>query len=118
MKETVTFEDAVSFILCEIKMILMGILLVGGDIKMLWSLLIGLIAGGLAAMISHGGGFGIWGNLVVGVIGSFIGGGVFNLIGISVYGTIGTIISSTVGAVILLWAIRIFRIPAPAYKKK
>jgi len=85
---------------------------------MLWSLLIGLISGWLAGMISRGGGFGIWGNLVVGVIGSFIGGFAFNLIGLSAYGTIGSIISSTVGAIILLWVIRIFRIPNPAYKKK
>lgn len=85
---------------------------------MLWSLVIGLISGWLAGMISRGGGFGIWGDLVIGVIGSFIGGFVFNLIGLSAYGIIGSIISSTIGAIILLWVIRMFRMPTPAYKKK
>lgn len=86
--------------------------------KMLWSLLIGLVSGWLAGMISRGGGFGIWGDLVVGVVGSFVGGYLFSFMGISAYGTMGAIISSTVGAIILLWVIRMFRIPSPAYKKK
>ena len=85
---------------------------------MIWFLLIGLISGWLAGMISRGGGFGIWGDLVIGVIGSFIGGFVFNLIGLSSYGIIGSIISSTIGAMILLWVMRMFRMPSPAYKKK
>lgn len=86
--------------------------------QMLWYLLIGLISGWLAGMISRGGGFGIWGDLVTGVIGSFIGGYLFNLMGISAYGIIGSIISSTVGAIVLLWVIRMFRVAAPAHKKE
>jgi len=84
---------------------------------MLWFLLIGLISGWLAGMISRGGGFGIWGNLITGVVGSFIGGYLFSFMGISAYGTIGSIISSTVGAIILLWVIRMFHVAAPAHKK-
>ena len=53
--------------------------------QMLWFLLIGLVSGWLAGMISRGGGFGIWGDLVTGVVGSFIGGYLFSLIGISAY---------------------------------
>lgn len=86
--------------------------------QMLWFLLIGLISGWLAGMISRGGGFGIWGDLVTGVIGSFIGGYLINLMGISAYGIIGSIISSTVGAIVLLWVIRMFRVAAPAHKKE
>lgn len=85
---------------------------------MLWTLLIGLVSGWLAGMISQGGGFGIWGDLVVGVVGSFIGGYVFNLIGLSAYGIIGSVISSTIGAIILLWVIRMFHVAAPAHKKE
>ncbi|MBP2625313.1 MAG: Transglycosylase-associated protein [Firmicutes bacterium] len=85
---------------------------------MLSFLLIGLILGWLAGMISRGGGFGIWGDLITGVIGSFIGGYLFGFMGISAYGTIGSIISSTVGAIILLWVIRMFRVAAPAHKKE
>ena len=106
------------FVLHQIKIILMGTLLFGGDIKMLWFLLIGIISGWLAGMISRGSGFGIWGDLVTGVIGSFIGGFAFNLIGISTYGTIGSIISSTIGAIVLLWIIRMFRVATPAQKKE
>lgn len=85
---------------------------------MLWSLLIGLVSGWLAGIISRGGGFGIWGDLVIGVVGSFIGGFLFNMIGISAYGTIGSIVSSTIGAIILLWVIRMFHVAAPAHKKE
>lgn len=84
----------------------------------IWFLLIGIVSGWLAGVISRGGGFGIWGDLVTGIVGSFIGGYLFSFIGISTYGTIGAIISSTVGAVVLLWAIRMFRVAPAAAKKK
>ncbi len=86
--------------------------------QIIWFLLIGIVSGWLAGMISRGGGFGIWGDLITGIVGSFIGGYLFSFIGISAYGTIGTIISSTVGAVILLWAIRMFNVAPAAAKKK
>lgn len=85
---------------------------------MLMFLLIGLISGWLAGIISRGGGFGIWGDLVTGVAGSFIGGYLFDIIGLSAYSTIGLIISSTVGAVILLWVMRMVRVAVPAQKKE
>lgn len=85
---------------------------------MLWSLLIGIVSGWLAGMISRGGGFGIIGDLIVGVVGSFIGSFVFSLLGFTAYSTIGSIISSTIGAIILLWVIRMFRVADPAYKKE
>jgi len=40
-------------------------------------LLIGAVAGWLAGVIMKGGGFGVVGNIVVGVIGSLIGGWLF-----------------------------------------
>ena len=75
---------------------------------MLWFLVIGLVAGWLAGMVTKGSGFGLWGDLATGVAGAFIGGFVFNLLGISAYGTIGSIIMSTIGAVIFLWILRMF----------
>lgn len=75
---------------------------------MLWFLIIGIVAGWLAGMISRGSGFGLLGNLVTGVIGAMIGGVIFNLLGISAYGTVGSIVMSTVGAIILLWLVRAF----------
>jgi uncharacterized membrane protein YeaQ/YmgE (transglycosylase-associated protein family) len=75
---------------------------------MLWFLIVGLVAGWLAGMISRGRGFGLWGDLITGVVGAFIGGFLFNFLGINAYGTIGSIIVSTIGAVVLLWLIRMF----------
>ena len=46
-------------------------------------LVIGALAGWLAGMLMKGGGFGLLGNIVVGIIGAVIGGFVFGLLGIS-----------------------------------
>lgn len=73
----------------------------------LWFLIVGLIAGWLAGLLVKGGGFGLVGDLVVGVIGAFIGGYLFSLFGASVGGgLIGSIIVATVGAVLLLIVVR------------
>lgn len=73
----------------------------------LWFLIVGLIAGWLAGMLVKGGGFGLVGDLVVGVIGAFIGGYLFSLFGASAGGgLIGSIVVATVGAVLLLIVVR------------
>ncbi|MBP2657845.1 MAG: Transglycosylase-associated protein [Firmicutes bacterium] len=76
---------------------------------MLWFLIIGMIAGWLAGNITKGSGFGLIGDIVVGIIGSFIGGFLFSLTGLSAYGTIGEIIMATIGAIVLLWIVRLIR---------
>jgi len=76
---------------------------------MLWFLIIGIIAGWLAGKITKGSGFGLIGDLVVGVVGSFIGGFLFSFMHVSSYGTIGQIIMATIGAVALLWVVRLFK---------
>jgi uncharacterized membrane protein YeaQ/YmgE (transglycosylase-associated protein family) len=68
-------------------------------------LLIGLVAGWLAGLIMKGGGFGLIGNLIVGVIGAFVGGFVFSLLGVSAGGLVGAIVTATVGAVVLLFLV-------------
>jgi len=75
---------------------------------MIWFLIIGIVSGWLAGQISRGKGFGLWGDLITGVVGAFIGGFIFNFLGLQAYGTIGSIVMSTVGAIILLWVIRMF----------
>ncbi|HQR17880.1 MAG TPA: GlsB/YeaQ/YmgE family stress response membrane protein [Gemmatimonadales bacterium] len=72
-------------------------------------LIIGVVAGFLAGKIMKGGGFGLVGDLVLGVIGAFVGGWVFGLLGILPVGLIGTLISATAGAVILLFLIRLVK---------
>ena len=66
-------------------------------------LFIGAIAGWLAGTLMKGGGFGLFGNIVVGIIGAVIGGYVFGLLGISAGGMIGAIVTATAGAAILLY---------------
>lgn len=73
-------------------------------------LLIGAIAGWLAGLIVKGYGFGLLGNIVIGIIGSFIGGWLFNHFHImSTGGFVGAIVGATVGAVILLLLLRLIR---------
>lgn len=73
-------------------------------------LLIGAVAGWLAGLIVKGFGFGLIGNIVVGVLGAFIGGYVFPAIGVSLgAGIVGAIIHATIGAVILLLVVRVIK---------
>jgi len=72
-------------------------------------LLIGVIAGWLAGKIMKGGGFGLIGNMVVGIIGAVIGGYIFKMAGVSTGGLIGNIVTATIGAVILLFLIGLFK---------
>jgi len=78
-------------------------------IGLLIFLLIGAVAGWLAGMIMKGGGFGILGNIVVGIVGAVIGGFVFRLAGIYAGGLVGSIVTATVGAVLLLAAVRVIK---------
>ena len=72
---------------------------------MIWFILIGLAAGFLAGKVVKGHGFGILGNLIVGVIGALLGGFLLGLLGILTFGLIGNLISAFIGAVVLLWVI-------------
>jgi uncharacterized membrane protein YeaQ/YmgE (transglycosylase-associated protein family) len=72
-------------------------------------LIVGVVAGFLAGKIMKGKGFGLFGDLVLGVVGAFVGGWVFGLLGFLPVGIIGTLISATAGAVILLFVIRLIK---------
>jgi uncharacterized membrane protein YeaQ/YmgE (transglycosylase-associated protein family) len=72
-------------------------------------LAIGALAGWLAGVLMKGRGFGILGNIVVGVIGAVLGGFLFNLLGIVAGGLLGSIITATAGAVVLLFVASLFR---------
>ncbi len=75
--------------------------------QIIWTMLIGIVAGWLSGKIMKGHGFGLLGNLVVGVVGAVIGGILFEAIGLHAYGLIGSLIAATVGAVVLIFAIRV-----------
>lgn len=70
----------------------------------LYFVLIGAAAGWLAGQFFKGSGFGVIGNIVVGVIGGLIGGFLFSVLGISTGGgLIGSLVTAVVGALVLLW---------------
>ena len=76
----------------------------------LWFLIVGLIAGWLAGVLVKGGGFGLVGDLVVGVIGAFLGGFLFSTLGVSAGGgLLGSIVVATIGAVVLLFLVRLIK---------
>ena len=74
-----------------------------------WFIIIGIIAGWLAGKIMRGGGFGLLGDLVIGVIGALLGGFIFGQLGISAGGLIGSLVTATVGAIVLLFLIRLIK---------
>lgn len=73
----------------------------------LWFILIGLCAGWLAGQLMKGSGFGVVGDMIVGVIGALLGGFVFSTLGIVVMGgLLGSLIVATIGALLLLFLLR------------
>ncbi len=76
---------------------------------LLWFLIVGVLAGWLAGKLTRGRGFGLLGDLLIGIVGAFIGGFVFRLLGLGAYGLLGSLICATVGAVILVVLIRALR---------
>ena len=77
--------------------------------SLIWWLIVGLIAGFLASIVMRGGGYGIVGDIVVGLIGAFIGGWLFSLLGVSSGGgLLGSIIVAFIGACILIFLLRAF----------
>lgn len=73
-------------------------------------LIVGLVAGVLASLVV-GGGFGILGDIVVGIIGAFVGGWLFRQMGWSspFGGLVGTIFVAFIGAIVLLLILRLIR---------
>jgi uncharacterized membrane protein YeaQ/YmgE (transglycosylase-associated protein family) len=72
-------------------------------------LLVGLIAGWLAGKIVRGAGFGLIGDIAIGIVGAFIASWLFPKLGIRLgVGIIHQILDATIGAVVLLLVIRLF----------
>jgi uncharacterized membrane protein YeaQ/YmgE (transglycosylase-associated protein family) len=73
-------------------------------------LVIGAIAGWLAGVIVKGGGFGLIGDIVVGIIGAVVGGWLLPRLGIILgAGFVGAIINAVIGAVIVLLVVRLVK---------
>ena len=72
-------------------------------------LLFGALAGWLAGVIMKGGGFGLIGDIVVGILGSFLGGWLLPKVGITIGGDFGGFITAVIGAVILIFIVRLIK---------
>ena len=73
-------------------------------------IIVGIVAGWLAGQIMRGGGFGLIGDLIVGVLGALIAGWLFPRLGISLgSGIVGAIVSAAIGAILLLIVFRAVR---------
>jgi uncharacterized membrane protein YeaQ/YmgE (transglycosylase-associated protein family) len=73
-------------------------------------LIIGIVAGWLAGKVVRGGGFGLIGDLVVGILGAFIASWLFPRFGVHIgTGIAAEIVYAALGAIILLLAVRLIR---------
>lgn len=73
-------------------------------------LIVGGVAGWLAGQVMKGGGFGLVGDIVLGIVGAFVAGWLLPRIGILIGGgIIGAIINAFIGAVIVLLIVRLVK---------
>jgi uncharacterized membrane protein YeaQ/YmgE (transglycosylase-associated protein family) len=71
-------------------------------------IIIGLLAGWIAGVITRGRGFGCLVNIILGLIGAVIGGWIFTRLGIPAWGFWASLAAATVGAVVLVAIGRLF----------
>ncbi len=79
------------------------------NMSIVWFLIVGLIAGWLAGRVVRGRGFGLVGNLIIGVVGAFIGGFLFDLLGFAAQGIIASVIVAFIGAIILILVLNMIK---------
>jgi uncharacterized membrane protein YeaQ/YmgE (transglycosylase-associated protein family) len=86
-------------------------LLIESDMDILTWLIVGLVAGVLASMVMGGTGYGLIGDIIIGIVGAFVGGWILRTLGASVpvSGLPGVIIVAFIGAVVLLFILRLIR---------
>jgi uncharacterized membrane protein YeaQ/YmgE (transglycosylase-associated protein family) len=74
-------------------------------------IIVGLVAGVLASVVMGGTGYGIVGDIIIGIVGAFVGGWLFRQLGVSspLGGLPGTIFVAFIGAVVLLFVLRLIR---------
>jgi uncharacterized membrane protein YeaQ/YmgE (transglycosylase-associated protein family) len=78
--------------------------------ELLWFIVIGLAAGWLAGQFMRGGGYGVLGDILLGVAGAVVGGYLFHQLGLSAGGgLIGALIVATIGAVVVLFLARMVK---------
>jgi uncharacterized membrane protein YeaQ/YmgE (transglycosylase-associated protein family) len=83
----------------------------GCGMPILTWLIVGLVAGVLASLVMGGSGYGLIGDIIIGIIGAFVGGWLFRALGTSSpFGGLGGVIFvAFIGAVVLLFVLRLIR---------
>ncbi|MCC7503352.1 MAG: GlsB/YeaQ/YmgE family stress response membrane protein [Flavobacteriales bacterium] len=76
---------------------------------LIWSILIGALAGWLAGQVMKGEGYGALKNILLGMVGGVVGGLVFGFLGITPTNLIGRLLMAVVGAVVLIALARALR---------
>jgi uncharacterized membrane protein YeaQ/YmgE (transglycosylase-associated protein family) len=79
------------------------------NMNIVWFLIIGAVAGWLAGQIMKGKGFGIIGNIIVGILGAIIGGFALGLLGMGGGGIVGSLVTALIGAIILLFIVGLIK---------
>jgi uncharacterized membrane protein YeaQ/YmgE (transglycosylase-associated protein family) len=79
---------------------------------MLGAIIIGLIAGWLTGKLMVGRGYGIFADILLGLVGAVIGSWIFNALGVVVYGRLGYLAMATVGAIVLVSIVHLVRSPS------
>lgn len=78
---------------------------------------VGIVAGWLAGLIMRGAGFGIIGDLIIGILGAFVGSWLLPQLHVHLGdGIVGGVLNATIGAVLLLFVIAILR-SAGSYRR-
>ena len=75
----------------------------------LYIIIVGAIAGWLAGKVMRGAGFGLLGNIIIGILGALVGGWVFAQLGIALgTGLLNAVLTAAIGAAIILFVAGLF----------
>jgi uncharacterized membrane protein YeaQ/YmgE (transglycosylase-associated protein family) len=77
--------------------------------SLVYFLLIGLAAGWVAGLLTKGKGFGIFLNLLIGVLGAVLGGFLLSMLGFEGYGVLARLVTAVIGALVLLWFAKLIK---------
>ncbi len=78
--------------------------------EFLWFIIIGAIAGWLAGQLFKGSGYGLLGNIIIGILGGLVGGWLAGKLGIRIgSGLLGSLLTATGGAIVLLFIASFFK---------
>jgi uncharacterized membrane protein YeaQ/YmgE (transglycosylase-associated protein family) len=75
----------------------------------LWSIVVGGLAGWLAGRFMKGEGYGVLMNILIGIVGGVVGGLLFGLLGLAPTNLLGRLLMAFVGSVVLIALVRALR---------